>query len=239
MRRSYSFVITGLGPSADPEWRYASPSARAAYFRIIKELVLIAFDAQLAAGLDKDGDPFFPLRPGTIKYRRSAMGPADPHAPALQPAHGLSRTRSLVDARVEGSWVRVFWRHDPLTGSTWGKTLDYHRRGAGPLPIRDVFGLSPESLASVRREGLTWWRAFAAGLPVRSPLRPVPGRAAKPVVAGVPEYKPKDRVLHGTRKSTTHQVAIGGNVYTMSSGTTAEVMAAIKAGTFSGFKSYN
>ncbi len=238
MHRSTSFVVAGLEPSTDPRWRRAHPSGRAAFYRVCRELVLIAFDAQMAAGLDKDGMPFARLSPYTIRHRKSAMGRADPNAPPLIPAHTLSRTRSLVNARIEGTFIRVFWRWDEHTEANWGVILDYHRKGAGHLPIRNVFGLSPLSMASVKAQALAWWRAYSRGLPAVAPLRPIPGRPSRVVTAAVPEYEPKNRALHGSRPSTTHQVSIAGATYTMSSGSLSEVIAAARAGTFSGFKSY-
>ena len=87
------------------------------------------------------------------------MGPADPDAPPLTPAYGLSRTRSLFTGRAMPGHAEFFWRFDPVTGKPWGRILRYHADGAGRLPVRDVIGLSPASLAWVRDQVGVWWTA--------------------------------------------------------------------------------
>lgn len=173
-RAATGFVVTGIEPT-DAAWKIATPAQRAAFMQEAKRIVLRAFDRQLAAGLDKAGRPLAKLKPGTIKHRHSAMGKADPGAPPLMPARGSSRTRSLVDGRVEGNTVRVFWRRDQF-GMPWGRVLSYHARGAGRLPVRDVLGLRPAAHAAVVAEARRWWAAYSGGIAIRPPLaiKPAP-----------------------------------------------------------------
>jgi hypothetical protein len=200
----------------------------------------MAFDHQLAMGLDKDGVHMRALSPATLRHRRSAVGPADKFAPPLTPAHELSRTRSLLGARIEGSSIRVYWRFDHISGKRWGRILDYHRQGSTRLPVRNVFGLSPESRRHVLQEAHFWWLGFSRGLPVRSPRRRTTGAPARPSVAVQPAYQPKPQnaLLHGSQPSKVTNLTIGRDVYSMSSGSAGELFNAIKQGRFSGFRSY-
>jgi hypothetical protein len=154
-----SFVVSGIAP---PAVRKASDTDRAKFWAAVSLFVAAAKDLELRQGLDKDGEALAPLAAKTIKYRRSAMGPADPYAPPLQPAHGLSRTRSLFTVEVADDLdgVNCFWSYDAHTGGSWGDILQYHADGAGNLPVRDVIGLSTASLATVKSKADAWWRNY-------------------------------------------------------------------------------
>jgi hypothetical protein len=224
------FLVEGLAPIHDPRWLKSTPGQKLAFFRVCRELVLQQFDLQLSRGIGQAGIGLVALSPKTIKYRKSKMGPADPNAPPLTPAHELSRTRSYVDARVMGNAIQVYWRRG------WGRILGYHRDGSRRLPSRDVIGLAPDYKQEVQKQAHFWWAAFIKGLPVRAPIRPKQGVPARPMVAVQPGYQPKQAV--GPQPTTTTNVVIGGDIYSMSSGSAKELMGAIKAGTFTGFRSY-
>jgi hypothetical protein len=84
----------------------------------------------------------------------------------LQPAHGLSRTRSLFTAQptTAADGVTCWWMYDDLTGASWGEILRCHRDGGPKLPKRDVIGLSLASLQTVKNKAADWWtRAVASG----------------------------------------------------------------------------
>ncbi len=116
------------------------------------------------------------------------MGPADPSAPPLTPAYGLSRTRANLDGRAMPAYAEFFWRDG------WGQILDYHRIGAanrwakaGALPVRDVIGISPAALNRVRRTIAMWWTAWksvqqkaAAVKPPSLPRVRIPTPATRP-----------------------------------------------------------
>ena len=186
MRRSYSFIVMGIEPSTDPGWRRASPSAPAAYCRVCRELVLIAFDRAARRRARQGRGRLLPLE--APHHQIPAIGDGDrgparagpPAGPRALPhaQFGQRPGRGGVDPgvlEVRRAYGRELGQ-DPR--------LSPPRRGA-PADPRRLRAL-PGKLASVKREGLTWWLAFAAGLPVRSPLRPRPGVAAKPVAAGSP-----------------------------------------------------
>lgn len=236
-RRATNFTVGNLEPIYDPTWYTAAPQQRATYMRAVRELVLAEWDRQTAAGLDKHGVRLAPIAESTRRHRRSAMGPADPNAPPLQPAHELSRTRSLVDARIVGTKIQVFWKFDPVTNKRWGVILGYHARGAGRLPVRDVFGLSPEAHQRVTQAAFLWWHAFSRGMPVVMPVRPRPSKAARPAAAIQPRYTPKRPPTRPTPHKTS-DVTIGGDVFTLSKSSAAELLGAIKSGQFTGFRSY-
>jgi hypothetical protein len=148
------FSVVGIEPASV---RAAAPEARTAYWGHVLKLVLAAKDRELAAGLDRYGKPMTPLAASTIRGRRSAMGPADPGAPPLTPAHELSRTRSLLTGRATANGVTCWWLLDRRTADSWGVILAHHRAGSARLPRRDVIGLSPASRASVAADAAKWW----------------------------------------------------------------------------------
>jgi hypothetical protein len=186
-----SFNVKGIEPSGV---KTAPLADRQAFWTAVAGFVAEAKMAELRAGLDKDGNPFAPLKPRTMKYRRSAMWwVADPDAPPLQPAYDMSRTRSLfmVETMPGADGLACYWAYDSHTGDSWGKILDYHRQGAGHLPVRDVFGLSPQSLGFVKQRASAWWRGYIAGqgvsirpglMPDGSPPRSERGKQGKNVI---------------------------------------------------------
>jgi hypothetical protein len=231
------FTISGLEPIHDPTWHVASQAQRAAYLRVCRVLVLTEWDKQTAAGLDKDGAPLRPIKASTRKHRRSAMGPADPNAPPLQPAHELSRTRSLVDAKPVGMTIRVFWKFDPISGRRWGTILNYHRAGAGHLPVRDVFGLSVEARQRVVKAAYLWWRGYAAGKPTLMPVRPRPGKLGREPMAIQPAYTPTGPTARRVPMKT-QELSVGPDIYTTTKGDAEKLMGAAKTGRFTGFRTY-
>lgn len=243
---SFRVSLSQVGP---PGWRFAPAPARAAL-----RLALVAFcleekDADLALGIGADGEALAPLKARTRENRRSAMGPADPNAPPLVPAHGLSRTRALLAGKPSGKDAAVFyWRQDRKTGASWGQVLDYHRKGEGPLPSRDVFGLSPARLAIVRARLAAWWPLYLAGavpVPVAAKPVPLPSPAPPFLFKAVPKYAPKFPEL-AVAKNPRHvsQVEINGRIKTFGVGIGGDGSAAflkrvIANGTFSGFTKYD
>ena len=158
---------------------------------------LLEKDDDLSRGLDAGGRPFAALAERTIANRRSAMGPASPHAPPLTPAGGLSRTRSYLKVRVERDQVVLYWAFDPITGRRWASILDYHRRGAGALPVRDVFGLSPSAKRNLR----SWAEARVRAM-LRGSASYIPGVAARPAAGRV--ARPERPQLTHRRVEYTH-----------------------------------
>lgn len=242
----FSFRVS-LAQAGPPGWKSAPAAARADLARALVAFALEEKDADLAAGIGADGKALAALALKTRENRRSAMGPADPNAPALTPAHGLSRTRSLLTGRVEasGQGAVFWWKFDPVTAKDWGEILDHHRKGAGRLPVRDVFGLSPQAVARVRRRLREWWRAYQVGrasVPVAAEPAALPTPAPAFVVQSVPEYVPKFPEL-AVAKNPHHvsRIEINGKRYVLGAGiggraTAASIRKSIAAGTFSGFR---
>ena len=188
-RRLYSYRITlrDVGLDADPAFRAAPPSAQA---EVLRWLVVIAHrekDRELAAGLDRRGRPLKPIKESTRRNRTSEMGPADPAAPPLMPAYAASRTRLLLTGAPteDGRAVEFWWEYDAHTGDSWGKILDYHRKGIGRSKTkRDVIGISPAAVARVRDDIQERWRQYQRnGFAAPPAGRPTPPRPAPRLVA--------------------------------------------------------
>lgn len=170
MPESYAFRITGVEPR-DAEWRRAGPELRREFWKAVVAIGLVVKDKELAQGLDRRGDPMVPISAYTRAHRRSAMGWPDPNAPPLIPAHGLSRTRSLLHGRAGKDYAEFYWRFDAVTGRHWGKILGYHRAGAGRLPKRDVIGISPRGLTEIRHQAMIWWDFRKRGIVLAQAVR--------------------------------------------------------------------
>jgi hypothetical protein len=163
-----------IGPSfpvaitAPPGVARASLAQRRAFWGAVSTFAIEAKERELRKGLDRFGNPMVALAQITIKKRKSAVGPAHAYAPPLTPAYKLSRTRSLFTADVNdrATGVICWWLYDAITGASWGEILDYHRQGSARLPVRDVIGLAPQSLARIQQQALAWWIAHPPGVPV-------------------------------------------------------------------------
>lgn len=90
------FTLKGFEPDSV---RAAPTPQRRAFWQAASAFVAEAKEKELLLGLDRFGNPMAALSQYTIEHRHSAMGPADPFGAPLQPAHGLSRTRSLFVAQ--------------------------------------------------------------------------------------------------------------------------------------------
>ena len=181
-KRAYAYRISlaEVGPVHDPAFIEATPELRKQVCQWIVVLGLRAKDDELARGLDRFGAPLTPISAATRKHRESAMGPADPNAPPLMPAYAVSRTRLLLTGAPTKTGAEFWWEYDEHTGGSWGKILDYQRKGIGKRKVkRDVIGISPASIARVREEIATrWMLSKLHGL--RTPLRPEPPQPVLP-----------------------------------------------------------
>jgi hypothetical protein len=201
-----SFKISGIEPASVNK---APKADRIAYWEAVAIFVIEAKEEELIMGWDRYGNPMAALAEYTIKHRKSEMGTADPGAPPLQPAHGLSRTRSLFTAEpnVGARGVICWWTYDDISGDSWGEILAYHRAGRANLPPRDVIGLSPLMVFEVKSRAEDWWAAYQAG------------ETAEP------------ELLLGPKSGIT----IDGHHYDLQSGTATDIEKAIEEGTFSGW----
>lgn len=220
------------------------PDLHGEFFKVVVALGLEVKDKELAAGLDAHGVPLHAISQYTREHRKSAMGPADPNAPPLTPAYGLSRTRSLLDGRahVKEGYALFFWRKDAVTGKHWGQILGYHRAGKGKLPVRDVIGLSPAGKAEVAARARQWWETRVRhNVPVPTPAK-VPTPAGPVLIKHVPAHKPASPAA-AVPKANKHVslTQIGANVYTHHGGSTAQILKAVAnppTSGFSGFKKH-
>jgi hypothetical protein len=153
-RSPAKFEVRDIEPAGDPVWQGAGEAVHRAFWRAVVAFALKAKDEELSRGLDRYGKPLAPIAASTRKYRKSAMGAADPSDPPLMPAGGVSRTRLNLTGRGFADHAEFYWTDG------WGKILRYHALGRGRygrIPVRDVIGLSPESLRKVRGWSLGWW----------------------------------------------------------------------------------
>ena len=212
----------------------SSVDRRRAFWGAVAIYVIEAKERELRKGVDIDGNPLATLASSTIKHRKSAMGPAHAHAKPLTPAYALSRTRSLFTAEVNDSATGVicWWLYDAITGASWGEILEYHRTGSDQLPIRDVIGLAPASLASVKRQAAAWW-ASNRPAPAYRPTGVEPGRVTPlpepgawrrrlpPGTEGLEWLKPSETGIPRTMAAPAKAVQtfrIGGHTYTLQGG---------------------
>jgi hypothetical protein len=163
---AFSITLSQVGPVYDPDWLGASDEVQDEVRRWIVVYGLKEKDADLAQGLDRNGQPLVPITEATRKNRMSAMGPADPDAPPLMPAYAVSRTRLLLEGEPTVAGAQFWWGNDPHSGGDWGKILDDHRQGIGKQKtVRDVIGISAAAVQRVRAQVLARWSLWKrAGL---------------------------------------------------------------------------
>lgn len=217
---SFAFRVEGIEPANDPVWRLMDPSVRQAFWRAVVGFTLEAKDRELAAGLDRLGDPLTPIAPSTRARgrKRSYTGLGSAGNPPLTPAGALSRTRALLTGRALVNSAEFYWTYDTVSGLPWGQMLGWHRAGAGGLPKRDVIGLAPQSLAAVKAQADRWWKNYKATHPVFE----------------------HEKVQIKTIKATT-TIPLTGRIdlehAVLGVGAEKKIVAeAIKAGTFTGFR---
>lgn len=203
---AYRITLSEVGLTRDPDFLRASPAVRAEVLRWLVVLGLKEKDHDLAAGLDAGGAALTPVSEATRKHRVSAMGPADPNAPALMPAYAVSRTRLLLEGEPtkKGDAAEFFWGFDAHTGGSWGEILGHHRDGIGARKVkRDVIGLSAAGRARVRQELLSRWQAFKLNA-YRTPERAaVPGPELPPPRIGVRGRTDFEHFTYGIGSGTT------------------------------------
>lgn len=174
------YRLSGIEPKNDAAYR--APGASEAFWKQSSAVGLRVKRNSLARGLDRHGKPMHPISPLTRRAREddvdpvrgsrpySPRGRANPLAPPLQATGGNSRTYALLHPTIEGESVWYSWGRDPSTGKDWGSVLARHaggfwqrfvypRTGPGFVKPRDVIGLSPADLRTIRSAMLKWWAA--------------------------------------------------------------------------------
>jgi hypothetical protein len=182
-RRPAKFTVQGIEPANDPAWALAGPEVRRAFWRAVVAFTLKAHDQQTAAGLDRFGRTLVPIKESTRRNRKSEMGPADPDAPPLTPAHEVSRTRLNLTGKALDNSAVFTWTDG------WGRVLAIHAKGSRKrgLPVRDVIGLSDDSLRKVRNWALGWWLTRKR-TGVAPTMRPITARVPRLVQDGTDDY---------------------------------------------------
>jgi hypothetical protein len=199
----HSIKITGIAP---PELSSLAEPLRRQFWSLVAPIALKVKDAELAAGLDAQGDPLKPISAATRKNRRSAMTPSgkgDPAAPPLMPAYQKSRVRSLLAGRAFATHAELYWRYDPFTGASFEVILNYQRAMG-----RDVFGVSEEGMARIKALSLAAWTRWK-----KSGLAPTEKRSA--FASAALEAGPQSRIAVAVARSAepnagaTAPVAVG------------------------------
>lgn len=153
----------------DDAWLDARDADRRLYFRMLAKEVAQQKDAELAAGLDWQGQPLKPIRPRTWAERKRKFERGEYvnwTGPPLTPQYETSRTRRLLQVAATKDRIVGYWSR------RWGRILRYHCQGAGRLPVRDVCGLTHAGWQEARRKAEAAWLGMLRSRPV--PIKPVP-----------------------------------------------------------------
>ena len=151
-----SFLVRDVEPKDDMRWILASSSDRQRFWTLVGSIAQEVKQRELAAGLDYAGRKLRPVKVRKLKYKSGRSLDGEP----LMPHRALARTRRLLRYIVQRSQVTFYWAMD------WGRILDYHRRGAvlmrsgkavGRLPVRNVFGISPQGRQEIARRAKQLW----------------------------------------------------------------------------------
>ncbi len=220
---SYRLEGSRLTPG-DLEWSLAPSSLRKLYWQQFGKIAAEIKDAELAAGLDKDGKRMADIADSTREARLnpaySPMGIADPDAPPLTPCYDASRTRSLLRFKADPGGVTFYWDYDSNTGGSWGIILSYHQVPFGNRPARDVFGLSRNGQNRARSAAVRWWNQYlstrlAANVRIQNAVvPPVPANQQAPGPYRPPKSNQKKRGPVAPY-STGFQSNIGGKFVTV------------------------
>ena len=149
----------------------------------VSDAALRVKDRELAKGWDKDGN-VHPLRPKTIRYRKSEVGPVTRTAPRLIPALALSRVRSLLRGRAHHQSAELYWDFDAVTGDSFAVILHFAAEQG-----HDVFGISPRGTAQIKQEAINKWQAWKEQAGHARPSVSVPGFPGPPRVTIKREVK--------------------------------------------------
>jgi hypothetical protein len=188
-------------PTSDPAWQLATKAKREEFRRAAEIKASSIWDARVSRGVGANDQPLAALSPTTIRYRRSAMGPAVKGAPPLTPARTLSRTRAWLRSRRTDEGVWFYW----LKGSgktPWATILQYHATGmVRGAPARDVIDFSPNDLAALKRWAAWWWRMNRA-MVVNQAATTRKQPASLTLRIGTPAASPKPRATTARPKPT-------------------------------------
>lgn len=212
------FRLRGFAP---PDLSTYPDRVKLLFWGWVTESALRVKDRELSRGWDKDGT-VHPLKPATIKYRKSEVGPVTKTAPRLEPALARSRVRALLRGRAHLSSAELFWDFDSVTGDSFAVVLHFAAEAG-----HDVFGLSDRGTAQVAREALGRWQAWKVEAGHSRPRVGVPG---------VPEATKREVKKPIPKREVKGRLDL--NNFTLSSNGET-LRAAIEAGEFTGFRRFN
>jgi len=192
------------------------------WFEWVTELGLDRKLKELRKGWDKNGKTH-PLKPRTIKYRKSEVGSVHKRAPRGIPALDVSRVMALLTGRAHLSSAEFWWGFDSVTGRSFAEILHYWADDQG----HDVFGLSPQGMAWVTAQALKKWAAWKAAGGYTKPAVNVPGARAIPKIA----VRRQVRKIEIPGRMDLENIDLAGNE--------AEIRRAMAAGRFTGFRRLN
>lgn len=198
-------------------------AAKLVWYGLVLKYGLEAKLRDLRRGKDKDG-VIHPLAPGTIKNRKSEVGPVTKSAPRGIPSLDRSRVMSLLTGRAHTSSCEIYWGFDSITGRSFAVVLHEWADHQG----HDVFGLSQASRDwTLDRASRDWDRWLASAAAARILARPgIPGaKLARPAAV----LRPVAKVPIGGTDLSRYDLAGGED----------EIKRAIDAGRFPGFRRLN
>lgn len=129
---------------------------------IMPELEKLAWEDNrdgLLAGRDKHGRRFRKLSPHTVRFRKSAVGAADPKAPPLIPCYERSRLianyRVTSFPRARGAWI-ILGAWEDVVSSKGVPFIGFHATGTRRMPRRDPTGVRPVGQQKISEALKTW-----------------------------------------------------------------------------------
>lgn len=205
------FLLSGIEPRGDRLWNVAA--FRRAFWTEARRVGLEVKRASLARGLDKDGKRLAPIHPLTEIARRddvnpytgerpySTRGRARVKYPPLQATGPRSRTIRLLTGEIRRDGVWFYWGVDSDTGRDWGEILARHAAGFsahfrypsegwGYVKPRNVIGLSPADLRTIKQRMDGWVERERRKYPVVERKQPTPLPVQPAPIGGDMSYLP-------------------------------------------------
>lgn len=236
-----TFLVNGIEP---PDLADAPPWDRSRFWTIVGIIAERVKQDELQKGLDRHGRKLRPVKVRKVRFRRSGrVVDGEP----LMPHRGLSRTRRLLRYTVTSIGVLFYWANG------WARILDHHRRGAclkrkgriiGKLPVRDVFGISPDGMARIEAEAVRHWRngtmpekkiagnMAEQGLGIEVPMDDTRKQRAKgmPPAKPVTEWGVDDFLAAGVRAQLSTAKTRTVNTATGPAGTRTRIQIGVRSG---------
>ena len=146
MADSNAVILDDLLPIDTP----LSSRDEAAFYRVARDRAEYFLRTQIRKGVGRDGKKLKRVQPKS-RPDHATGEPLDPH-------YGESRSVKWLRsaARKTKRGISLYWSHG------WGRILGYHADGAGrfgPVPVRDIRGLTRANERRLRSELSRWARS--------------------------------------------------------------------------------